>query len=130
MSKPDECDCATWACGEFSNAVAALNTEAMGDQSEWDRFGRATFGLAQKADEKIARLERELAKRPPIECSTEMAHAMSRLDGWDRDRDMPGLQKWIDYWDAAVAAKDEPEPREELPGCVWRGAATPFADNH
>lgn len=24
----------------------------------------------------------------------------------------------------------EPEPSEELPGCVWRGAATPFADNH
>ena len=21
-------------------------------------------------------------------------------------------------------------PREELPNCVWRGAATPFADNH
>jgi hypothetical protein len=26
--------------------------------------------------------------------------------------------------------EDFPEPREELPNCVWRGAATPFADNH
>jgi hypothetical protein len=27
--------------------------------------------------------------------------------------------------------KLEAEPsREELPNCVWRGAATPFADNH
>lgn len=34
----------------------------------------------------------------------EMAHAMSRLDGYDRDRDMPTLQRWLDYWDAALAA--------------------------
>lgn len=41
---------------------------------------------------------------PDIGCCTdEMAHAMSRLDGFDRDRDMPTLQRWKDYWDAAVA---------------------------
>ena len=28
-------------------------------------------------------------------CTDEMAHAMSRLDGYDRDRDMPTLQRWI-----------------------------------
>lgn len=38
------------------------------------------------------------------ECTDEMAHAMSRLDGYDHDRDMPTLQRWKDYWDAAVMA--------------------------
>lgn len=37
-------------------------------------------------------------------CTDEMAHAMSRLDGYDHDRDMPTLQRWKDYWDAAVMA--------------------------
>lgn len=38
------------------------------------------------------------------ECTDEMAHAMSRLDGYDHDRDMPTLQRWKDYWDAAAMA--------------------------
>lgn len=38
----------------------------------------------------------------PITATDSMAHAMSRLDGWDRDRDMPTLQYWKDYWDAAL----------------------------
>jgi hypothetical protein len=26
--------------------------------------------------------------------------------------------------------EDEERPREEWPNCIWRGAATPFAENH
>jgi hypothetical protein len=42
------------------------------------------------------------------QCTDAMANAMARLDGYDRDPDMPGLQRWKDYWDAAVTAAPTP----------------------
>lgn len=36
----------------------------------------------------------------------------------------------VDLERVTKARAKELRPREELPGCVWKGAATPFADNH
>lgn len=83
---------------ECRQKIADLNVRAMGDNAEWDTYGREVFDLVQRMADEIERLS------VPAECTDEMAHAMSRLDGYDRDRDMPGLQQWKDYWDAAVAA--------------------------
>lgn len=33
-------------------------------------------------------------------------------------------------YNGGCCAKDEPPPSEEIPGCVWAGAETPFAENH
>jgi hypothetical protein len=35
----------------------------------------------------------------------------------------------LESYDPEPRGGDAP-PREELPNCIWRGAATPFADNH
>jgi hypothetical protein len=98
----------------FAAKVGFILSQAAGHPDNWTKYDRNVMDLAEAADAEIERLKYDAAMRPttvptecvvvPKECSTEMAHAMSRLDGWDRDRDMPGLQKWTDYWDAAVAA--------------------------
>ena len=84
---------------ECRQKIAALNVSAMGDSTEWDAHGREVFDLVQSMADEIERLS------VPPQCSDEMAHAMSRLDGYDRDPDMPGLQRWKDYWDAAIEAR-------------------------
>lgn len=34
------------------------------------------------------------------------------------------------YVELAVLEAERDANRDELPNCVWRGAATPFAENH
>lgn len=82
---------------ECRKKIADLNVHAMGDNAEWDVHGREVFDLVHRMADEIERLS------VPAECTDDMAHAMSRLDGYDRDRDMPSLQRWKDYWDAAMA---------------------------
>jgi hypothetical protein len=86
---------------ECRKKIAALNVHAMGDSTEWDAYGRDVFDLVHRMADEIERLS------APLECTDEMARAMSRLDGYDHDRDMPGLQRWKDYWDAALEAQRE-----------------------
>ena len=41
----------------------------------------------------------------PVEPTTDMLYAMAECDGFQRgDRDHPGLERWRDYWRAAMAA--------------------------
>ena len=84
---------------ECRKKIADLNVRAMGEASEWDTYGREVFDLVQQMADALEAL--------PLECTDEMAHAMARLDGWDGDRDMPGLRRWKDYWDAAIAARNQ-----------------------
>lgn len=56
------------------------------------------------------------------------------LDGYTSPDDNPDLLqctvKELELILRRHLLGEDDAPREELPNCVWRGAATPFADNH
>lgn len=60
----------------------------------------------------------------------EAARAMDRDAGYTSDESVLGvlgLSTWEERMSQLVVTA---QTREEIPGCVWRGAATPFAKNH
>ena len=65
----------------YASAVADLNWQEMGDQSEWNEHGRKVFDLADRADTEVTRLREALVKIQKLtDQITEDEHAYHDVD--------------------------------------------------
>lgn len=100
--EPSESDSSLYKLMDGSGRVIGFLRRGTGGRAEWREFEANAEVIAAAGGMGAAG-----CKLVPVTPTQRMLDAMAALDGWSpEDPDRPAMQRWRDYWDAALNAED------------------------